>query len=699
MNKVGGISCTKLNRAAFFYNYPPAQQLHLVRSESARIRSVPVPSLLRLCVVTLVVLAGRAAIAQDSVASTPGGNDALSAYDLATQRVRYAVDLVPQMTSWSNPILVGPILKSSRDLGPAFRTQILGSLTASPSMLRNLTFPAKDFALWNSPGAGVHPSANSGGGVISASAFSAQFGVAISDLAQGPTNVVGVIVGREPGAFNRLLVERVVAASSRASSGSADTATLALGAIDGSGTIAFRADSFNTASGTTNKLLGDCIVRVSATARTQSMNTLSGGAGSNSATDAGATAFIISNEPVPTNAPTIVNQAGVGSFAMAYDFAYRFRVGSNTSNLTSTTSHLPIGMIGHRGNPSYMPAAPLGGTLGTVASIGITSGPVNPNRLIAFGLSAAIPAGTPPTVASGSPRVFTLPAPISAGSFIANTTGNAAFKQYYSQTSFRGGNGQVGIGTNAAGSLVLAAVATDPSAGNFIAVATAASAASQSWAIAAYPAMPVLSGANGATVGTLDAPALAISAPAVDRFGNVYFVAGWKPNALPESVGVFKAVSVGSSYKLELLLTTGQQITGANSASMYTVAALTLSDSDSVASGTICSGSIIQDRDPDAIGNSPLSIRAFGGLVVAATLSYNNMGTPEVYDAAFYIGPAQGIDCTADFNHDGTSTVQDIFDFLGAWFSGDPRADINGAAGITVQDIFDFLTAWFAGCP
>ena len=171
-----------------------------------------------------------------------------------------------------------------------------------------------------------------------------------------------------------------------------------------------------------------------------------------------------------------------------------------------------------------------------------------------------------------------------------------------------------------------------------------------------------------------------------------------KPSALPESVGVFKAVNVGSSYKLELLLTTGQQITGINSASVYTVASLAFTDSDSIASGSMFSGSIIHDRDAAALGNSPQSIRTFGGLIAAATLSYNNMGTPEVYDALLYIGPGPGIDCLADFNRDGTPTVQDIFDFLAAWFGGDPTADINGAGGISVQDIFDFLTGWFAGC-
>lgn len=643
-----------------------------------------------------------AALGQDSVALTPGGNDALSSYDASSQRVRYAVDLTPVNTSWSNPILVGPLMKASRDIDPMFRTQIVGSIAASPNLALNTVFASKAFSVWSTPGAGVHPTANSAAGSVNSTGFRVQFGVALSDFSLSPSNAVGAVVGREPGNFNRLLVERVVGAVSRGASASQDSSTVSLGAIDALGTMAVRADAYNAPTSLATRLLGDNILRISTVLRGAGLNSLSASGGTNTAGDAGAATFVVSNETNPTNTPTMVFGGGASPFALVYDFAGRFRAGSTTANLTSTTGHLPPGILGHRGNPSFTMATPLvttvGGNLGTMASIAATSSGAIPNRLMAFGLNAGA-AGAPPVVTPSSSRNFQLTTPItsSAGGFTGNVAGTAVFNQYLSQTSWRGGNGQVGIGTTTSGQLVLAAVADDAAAGSYVAVVTANTPSNQSWDVAAHAGMPVKSGPGGAAIGALSASNLQLSSPSVDRSGNVFFVGSWQPNVGPAATGVFRSARTGAGYQLELLLSTGQQIAGANSGRNYTISQLTLSDSNSLASGTMFSGSMIQERDPLTNGSTARSIRSFGGLVISAVITYDNGGTPEAYDTVLFVGPQEGIDCVADFNGGGVG-VQDIFDFLNAWFQGLPSTDVNLSGASDIQDIFDFLNAWFAGC-
>ena len=147
-----------------------------------------------------------------------------------------------------------------------------------------------------------------------------------------------------------------------------------------------------------------------------------------------------------------------------------------------------------------------------------------------------------------------------------------------------------------------------------------------------------------------------------------------------------------------MVLGQGTTINGVDSATPYTITSITLTDSDSIASGAMFSQNVIQQQDPASTTSNPTNLRAFGGLVVSAVLTYNNAGFPEAYDALLYVGPAQGSDCFADFNGDGHVTVQDIFAFLAAWFAHSPTASINHSGPPTVQDIFSFLALWFAGC-
>ncbi len=637
--------------------------------------------------------------AQDSVGLTPGTHDALSSYDAAGQRVRYAVDLVPVTSSWNTTYLVAPLIKASRDTDPLFTTQIIGSAAVSPNLATSLAFAAENYAAWTAaPGVGVNPAANSPASTVPVSAFASQFGVALSDFSLSPSSVVGATVGRVSGQFTRLFVERTVAASSRPSPAGANTSTVSLGGVDALGNVMLRADNFNTSGATTDRLLGDNIVRVNLDARTAAtINTLRASGSSNIANDAAASAFIISNETVPTNTPTLVNQPGQGAAALVYDFAARFRAGLSSAGLATSATHLPVGISGHRGNPAFSTTTVAGGPAGTVASLALPTSGTRVNTIMAFGLSFGA-AGAAPSVTPGTPRAFTLPQPIAAPGFSANTAGTAQFLQYLSQTPFRGGNGQVGVGQTAANELVLAAVATDPTAGDFIAAVRAPQGGSGTWSIPAFPGAPVRDALNGTTIGALGTSNLRFSSPAVDRLGNIYFIAQWTPNLLPTETALFKAVNTASGYQLEALLRTGQQIAGANSGRTYTITSLALTDSDSVASAAAFSQSVIQQQDPAATTTNPALSRAFGGMVVAAVITYNNAGVNEAYDALLYVGPTAGADCLADFNGAGGITVQDIFDFLAAYFSGNIAADVNSSGNLTVQDIFDFLSLYFSGC-
>jgi hypothetical protein len=641
----------------------------------------------------LVLAAGASSsLAQDSVALTPGGNDALSSYDASSQRVRYVVDATAATTSWGQPLLIAPLVKASRDVDPMFRTQILGSISVSPNMLAGTTFVSKNFSLWTTPGGGVHPTANSAGSSIASSGFNRQFAIGLSDFSLSPSNVVTTVIGRDAGSMSRFYVERAVAIASRPTLGGADTSTLSLGGIDAAGNVVARADAFSALAATANKIIGDNIVRVSHSARGSGVNTLTA-SGTNSASDAAATSFIVSGESNPTNTPTVVSQ-GSGAFALVYDFVSRFRTGSSTANLVTGSSHLPVGTNGHRGNPSFAPVTPLGGDLGTVASFAWVSPETTIKRLMAFGLNS----GATPTVAPGSPTVFTLPSGLlSPTGYNVNPTGAAVFKQYLSQTPFRGGNGQVGIGTDNANRLVLAATTSDATAGNAVVAALYAGNGSTSWSVVAHPGQSVLNGISGSAIGTLPAN-VTFSSPAVDRGGNVYFIANYQPNLAPVGVGLFKAVRTSAGYRLELLLQTGQTIAGANSGRTYTISAMTLNDSDSIASGSMFSQSIVQERDPGATGNLPRSIRRFGGIAVTAVLTYDNAGTNEAYDTVLFVAPGAGVDCIGDFDAGGTVSIDDVFIYINAWFANDPRADIDGNAILSIDDIFLFINAWFTPC-
>jgi len=638
------------------------------------------------CGLALALLVGAPVAGQDSVALTPGDSDALSPYvDPVT--TRYVVDLVGLTSSWGNTFRIGPVLKASADPDPMFSTQSLGAMALSPDHELDVAPDFSDFAVWNTPGAGINAGANSQPSTVSILTFDRRFGVGFADFASGATNAVGALIGQNQDDPSRLYVTRIAGASSRASAGADDTATISLGGIDAPGRLAIRADAFNTVSA--SAVLGENIITIDLPLRSSAINTLINISNVNAASDPGSTVFIIDQDTVTTNTPAMAT----GGLAIAMNFANLYRPGG----VTGSSLHIDPAVDAHRGNPSFSTLNDFGG-IGTVGSLARTSGPDLTNAINVFSIDGA---GTP--VAT---RSAVLPSPISDGVFMTNLAGDADFRQYLSQESFRGANGPVALGRDALGGTpIAAAVATDPVDGEFIAVARFLQ-GSVDWTIAARVGSPVLDGPGGSPIGTIAAgPVATFSGPAADLNGNIYFSAILQPTIGAQRTAFFRAVNTPSGYQLERLVESGQSVPGANSGRAYTIDSLVLADSDSVASGAVFSSSVLQARFPGSLSGDPADPASFGGAVIGARIIYNNGGTPEPYDAVLFLGPDLIFDpfCLGDANGDLQVNFADITAVLSNWLATyEPGSagpgDSNNDGIVDFTDITTTLGNWLSPC-
>lgn len=700
---------------------------------------------------TLAALAGLAAgcgaLAQDSVASTPGRSDAIASTHPDLQRTRYILDMAPVVSAWGTPFFVGPVLKASRSVDPLFSTQALGASAISAAHRTGVTIPATPFSSWNAPGQGVNTDENATPISINSTGFGRAFGVAFSDfgLEPGdltmPSSIVGAIVGQDASNLARLFVERTTAIVSRIENTSPDSSTLSLGAVDEGGNVYLRADDFGATLGFAN-VKGENALSVSLSDRSvtpgaaTSINLLVNLSGSPTGANGtlaagGATRFLINNSTVTLNTPVGVftplapGVLASSSATIALDFRGHLTIGREAGGASvSTSAHRAPGVAGLRGNPSRSIGAALGADMGVVATLALPTGSTRVNAINAFGLRSPAAPGALPTVAPGSAVLATLPSSITGpDSYIANASGNAEFTHFLSQISFRGPSGQAGVGQTPTGELVLAAVATDPGASaagarEFLAVATRTG-SSFVWTVAAHPGMTVFDRPRaepGATrLGALASQSPAsISSPGVDLLGNVYFVSVWddeRPASSGEpgatgpgrKTGLFRAVrDSGGQYSLELLLTTGQRVTGVNSQTPYTIARLTLADADSVASGGFHAGQVLQSQIPGRETTSPRSGFASGGLIVNALLRYERApGTIEPYEAVLFLGPR--IALLGDANGDGVVNFADLNVVLSSFGqSGPPGSlpgDLNGDGVVNFADMNMVLSAFGQATP
>lgn len=636
-------------------------------------------------VAALVAVAGLnvSVRAQDSTASTPGNTDALSSYDLTLQSVSYVVDLTSFTSSWGTNYFIGPVLKASLDNDPMFATQIAGAAAVSSDALSGVTFASRNFSLWTTPGAGVNPVANSAPGGVSISGYDRQFGVSLSDLSAAATNVIGATVGQNANALGRLYVTRTVATQSRNQSTGTDCSTLGIGSIDASGNVYVRADDFNAPN--TAKVVGDNIVRIDLAARTPGLrNRLSANAGVNLAGDGSATTYLVDNGTNTVNTPACIpDTASTNPFGVVLDFANKYRPDGGAG----VSTHLAPGIDSHRGNPSFQGVTTFGG-VGAAASLA-RSGPTSiVDSVNVFALNAT------GAVVGTSKATLTANITDAVSGAVRNAAGNSEFKQYLSQVSFRGGNGQVGLGFDSLRSVAIAAaVATDPSQGEFVAVARLSG--SPTWTVAAHVGKTILNGPSGTSIGTIVSTSPAtFSPPAADRMGNVYFIATYQPTGGgPVKQAFIKAVNSLTGYRLERIVESGQSFAGANSSRTYTIDKLTLADSDSVASGTFHSGQILQPQVAGQNPTDPASQFAFGGAAVNASIIYDNAGTPEDYQVTLWVGPraaAAPPACAGDANGDGDTNGADLSVLLGQFGSAvtpGTGADFNGDGQVNGADL------------
>ncbi len=638
---------------------------------------------------SLAVLAGLAlavstpvASAQDSVAQTPGGNDALSSTDTATQRVRYVLDLTAHNSSWGNTFRIGPVAKASRDVNPLFPTKLLAGLALSPVDQLDPAAASSSYSLWTTTGAGVNPNQNGAASSIASPDFDRLFGLGFSDLSGTATNAFSLRIGQTAADPSRLFVERTVAAISRI--GSDDQSSLSLGGVDADGIVTLRADDFNATGPTI--LQGENVLTIDPEARNDSIaNIVVRLAGGNAATDPAATTYFVNDGDVTLNVPTMLQHSGAAASRPGiFSFDGQFQAGA----AAPTTVHLDPAADSTRGNPAFA-AVSLSGSQGVLASIAKTD-PAQPAQSIMLsGLDAA---GAPL-----STRLATLPSPISTTGFAANAGGDAAFDQYFSQVSFRGPSGLVGLGSDG-GTTIAAATATDPFQGPFLAVASFGP--TVTWDVAAWAGKPVLNGPGGSQIGALAnlGPA-GISAPAIDDFGNVYFVAGYQPTTGPAAIALFKAHPLPSAgYELELVVRTGQELDGRNSDASYTITDLVLADSDSIAAGAFHNASLLPAPAPGAGSPAAADPAAFGGAVVAATIEYNRNGVPEPYNVVLFVGPdVAGVSpCDGDANGDGLTNADDLLAVLGNFGLGQPGlepadGDLNDDDLVNADDLLIVL--------
>ncbi len=717
--------------------------------------------------------------AQDSVSrNANGGNglpgDALAPWTSTFQRQSFVVDLTQTNSSWGTPFGIAPLIKQSK-ISTARFSVLNGPATISADLIQNAASSASAFRFWSQAGAGLNTTENNTTtqvtNITPPAALTRQ-SVAVleyEEVALGANfpffnQIVTAQIGYDPLVPTRLYVTRVVAAANSINSGTLDRSQLGLGSIDASNNLTFRADGFNVTS-STDILAGNNIFRTAVASRTTSVNLISGVGASN------ASVRLINAEPITLATPNSVPASLLGGLPMSLtpSLAGDLRIETTANSSIASTAHL-ITAFDHRGSPSVSTVALFPSTISTFAMVAQPSQASNKvNALVVNGVNASR------QVVPG--RLLSLPASIQ--SVCNNTTwstNDGEFRHYDSQATFRGGSGQVAIGRDQAGNAMIAAVISRGAAGfadnpaNAIAVASFNPAVPNSavtWSLAAWvdpttntgsairgdfgldgAAFTGDAGEGDGLINASDGPigrlatltdaapffvGPSLSAPAMDAYGNVYFIAATFIKTLVgqtvidvPAVSLLRAVRTGTGcYDLELILREGQIILGRNSARSYRIDALNLGDSDSISSASLwaSSASCSTWNGMDTSIFPPADSRHLGGLVLCARVTYDvdndgdfadpslttgavdTVSADEGYHVVLYVGNTQ-LDpgsnsscpaCPADYNQDGGVTGDDIAAFFSDFESGVGCADTNVDGGITGDDIAAFFIAFENG--
>ncbi len=724
--------------------------------------------------VALAIVAGTVmaipALGQDSVSTGNGlPGDAVSAYAIGAgaaneQRNDYVVDLVARASSWGNSYRFGPLMKASNG-GASFFNHLIGANALSNRYVFG-ALPRPAYAGWSAAGQGVSNAANStpvdnGSGLYgtldTSGLLGTQFGAAFMEFGGGPNGTFGdgddeqnVIVGIA--GFNNLFPHRVfvsrttagVNKTSQTGGTTTGTASLGLGGVDEAGNVHILADNFGMISG--NAIADKRFIRVAAGSRnTAVLNTLT----NSSYGDSANTRTLLGTTATTLTAPTMVPTAAAGRPVMVgTDFSNNYQFEGVANSMTATTGHLPAG-----GSPrgpmsigcqTMTPLNTGGGDAGIAAVLSRESGATRTRGISAWGLNAngsvdgvqrhALPttAGQMVDAADGFDPIATW-----------GTGTNHEFCNFASQVSFRGGSGPVALTVLPGGDLLLAATVapnnTAPSQvpqgmDNYIAVARVpAGGSTATWHVAAHTgnaagaagglSKAILGGEPGnlstigrlARYGEVNAGATwgpSISSPALDRFGNLYFLATCVVNEGGATTGLLRANfnDATNAYELELLANVGNVFAGANSQRNYQIQFMGVADADSVDSGAVFAGSSVQDVNrhvPQGLigyGNA----NSLGALVVRAKIVYDrngdglyldptvagNSGQPDQgYNVALLVMPDYN---PIDYNLDRIVNPDDLGDFITAYFSDEATTDYNDDGTLNPDDLGDYITAYFS---
>ena len=710
-------------------------------------------------------MAGQAS-AQDSTAPTNGlPGDAVNAYGVSPSRqvLNFVVDLTPKSSSWLNKYAVGPAVKASKSNAGGYFDLLMASQAVSNRFSTGPLFQTGAYSLWNAAGQGANPDSNTtpASSVTGASHVGQQFGVAFLEYGSGQdgllgdgddeNNIIGSIINFQYRNPNRLLVSRIVGLVNKTSASANGTASFGLGGVDEAGNIHVYGDSFGMT--VPQRLSQRELIRSKLSLRNAANlpTVAQSGTGDPSATDT--VRVTTTSMTVPGIISSNVTGGSGRPVMLASDFASNYVYESGINTTTTTMSYLPGSAGSPRGSVSFVPQVygPVntsGTDVGTVGTLVRTNSNTQTRGLQIFGVKS--------TGAPDGQTQITLPTTASAmvdptDNFTPGTTFSPItaheFTNYASQASFRGGASQVAMTVLSGGDLLVAALVSETGGGstvpqgqdNYLAVARVpAAGGTPNWLVAAHTgnsqgsagglskAILGRSVTNGplTTIGRLArytevygsaSTGPSISSPALDRAGNIYFMATIALNngsgGTTFSTGLLRGnyISATGGYQLELITSLGDVYAGQNSATNYQIQFMGVADADSVDSGTIFSGNIVQDVAAGVnLATKPYgSPFTLGALVFHAKIVYDVNGDgvyadpsgagagstspDQAYNVAMVVMPQIK---PGDFNRDGAKTVQDIFDFLTAWFAG--NGDYNGSGATTIQDIFDFLGDWFA---
>jgi hypothetical protein len=596
-------------------------------------------------------------------------------------------------------------------------------------------------------------------------------------------SLVTAIVNLDEQEPTRLYVERIVAATSGVSQflGNDLLNGFGYGSVDSNGNTAVKEGGFGQ-TGPQSTILIDAENRDGSVIN--NLDTLF--SFPSSAGDAAVTSFPIDQLIVDANiqdtisasnliaesvgGPTVVNTQ-FGGFGGTFDTQYIN--GSNRQDL-----NVPGG-LGTRGSfaTQVYPVVP---GVGGDASIAILTKDtvVDETRAITFwnvdGSGVRQPAGNP------TPLYIEFPANVQDNKYPRTGGFDVFFEHYRSQVGAQGGTGQVTYGLDQQDNLIAAAYAAAlPGGGNDIESAIVAvrrdAAGNEDFGLVAWTGpqvglfnalgsrgKPVVDAAGGNTIGFIanmqtftfefgglvndslsDGPSF--SAPSIDAAGNIWFLApvelldapvtdpAQAPALIPGDadieIGLVRAVYDANaalpSWDLELVLRTGDEFTGQNSATDYRVgiAFFQIADANGVSTSTFWSHNAISapfaGRDNAAYDTA--DPRNSGGVVVSAEIIYDLGPTPgadpdpvfdfnagdvnvpdEAYQAMLYVGSGIGIETDVcvncpDLDGDNFVGTSDLLVLLGNWNaavangeSGD--ADCDGFVG--TSDLLLLLAAW-----